>query len=173
MDNLLIVVAMMAIGVALMLIITLRNPVVKARMKYFEDEFKNCKKIKNTRYIIYEKNNSLILFGREELKDKKELSPINIDKINDIRIYEDDIEKSAAGKALAGGIMFGTVGAIVGSSMKNQEVKRMGIKIYCDIGVFDFPVVSFKIKKGSASYEKAEKDIDEMYNLFIKYTKNK
>lgn len=141
----------------------------KQTRKNFIEEYKNCPKVKIYDYTIYEKNNSVHIYKNNLFKSNAYNEPIIINSINDIRIYEDDKEKSATGKAIVGGLTFGVVGALVGSSMRKELVRKMGIKIYTNEGAFDFRIIHGDTKKDGFVYDGAEKQLDELYNILIKY----
>lgn len=126
---------------------------------------------KTWNYSVCEKGDSLFICKNQFFKSIDDITPIEIKSINDIKIYEDDKEKSAVGKAVIGGLTFGTVGAIVGSSMKKQVVKKAGVKAYTDSGVFDFKVIHGETKKDGFVYNSSVKEIDTIYNTLIKYVK--
>lgn len=128
-------------------------------------------KCKTWEYTICEKNNSLYIYKNQFLKSSTNIKPTVINSINDIRIYEDDKEKSAVGKAIVGGFAFGLTGAVIGSSMRKELVRKMGVKIYTDQGVFDFKTIHADAKKDGFVYDEAEKKVDELYNTFIKYVR--
>lgn len=111
-------------------------------------------------------NRGVIIVPKNSINKKE--NHIRIDKINDIKVYEDGKEKSA-GKAIVGGLTFGVVGALVGSSMKTKEVKKMGIKIYTDKGYFDIGFLSGKCKADSLAYKAASSNLDKAYNIVCKY----
>lgn len=117
-------------------------------------------------YILIEKD-GLVLFNKFKLQNMK-IEPIKINKINDIKIYENG-QESSAGKAALGGITFGVVGAVVGSAMRTAKVSKMGLKIYSDDGFYDLNVLQNEIKRDSFAYQNATNTIDKIYNVLLKY----
>lgn len=146
---------------------TKNNPNLK-QLKELENQYKH---INTTTYRIYDTGSELILLDRKLKFTNKDRQQIKVNKINDVRIYEDSFEKSAVGKSIVGGIAFGMVGAIAGSASRGEQVRRMGIKLFTDEGIFNIITNSMAIKKGSGSYMAASDKIDEVYNMVLKYIK--
>ncbi|KYN77182.1 hypothetical protein A0J52_09990 [Clostridium sporogenes] len=141
--------------------------------KKIEDNFKaiypNKQYAEGTLYYIVD-DNGAVLVPKLSIKNKESHIKLNI---NDIKIYEDGIEKSTTGKAVAGAIAFGTVGAIIGSNMKGKKiVKTMGINIYTDIKSYYVNFVGNGCKRDSWEFKSALDNMERAYNILIKYVKN-
>lgn len=153
------------IGLLIKYLIKTAKGLKKSRNKIMQ-EYNVKELLECNNYVLAEKD-GLILFNKFKLQNMK-IEPININKINDIKIYENG-QESSAGKAALGGITFGVVGAVVGSAMRTPKVSKMGIKIYCDNGFYDLNVLQNEIKRDSFAYENATNSIDKIYNLLLKY----
>jgi hypothetical protein len=117
-------------------------------------------------HLLKEENGNIILIPFGKIKDKTKY--IYINKINDIKFYKNDKEKSALTGALVGGVTFGVLGAIVGSNTKRKaEVRSLGIKVFTDKGVFNLKYLILRCKINSASYERAVNDMENAYNILI------
>lgn len=155
------------IGIVVGVVYTLKSQ--KDISGYLAKIYPNSKYVESTRYYIVD-TNGVILVPKLTIKDVN--SHIKL-SINDIKIYENGIEKSTTGKAIAGAMAFGTVGAIIGSNMKGKTiVKTMGINIYTDTINYNVNFIGSSCKKDSWEFKSALDNMERAYNILVKYAKN-
>lgn len=86
------------------------------------------------------------------------------DEIQDYAVNQDGntIQKSGAGSALVGGILFGGVGAVAGGLMGHKQketITKMSITLKTTnkwAPTVEIPIISSEVKKGSLSYNAAK-----------------
>jgi hypothetical protein len=127
--------------------------------------YPNSNIINANNYFVID-GDDFVLVPKFRVKDKSRHTIIGT--INNVKIYEDGVEKSA-GKAIVGGLTFGLVGALIGASMKTQYANNMGIKIYTDTGYYDINFLGTKTKKDSIVYKIASDNVDKLYSVILKH----
>ena len=137
----------------------------KKKTKFLNNLYPGRKILQSDNYFILLGDNIILA---HKVATKKQKYHIEINKIKEIKIYEDGKEASA-GKALVGGITFGLIGAIIGSSMKTEYVNKMGIKLYTDKGCQDLMFLSQKTKRDSMLYQLSNQTLDAVYAKLIEY----
>lgn len=130
---------------------------------------------------IDESQNIIILLTRMELKDNFNINLLSFQHIIEVKLIEDDLtltsvsRASQIGGAIAGGLLAGGIGAIVGGSGGTQysekEVRKIDLEIIIDS--LDNPIqkVSFMnedlfIKKYEKKYKEKFEEANYWYRLF-------
>lgn len=111
--------------------------------------------------LVVDEDNQLWCFGRKGFKIKRMGAIYRMDEIVDYEIEEDEniITKSGLGRAVAGGVLFGGVGAIVGGITGGRTSKAECSKLNVLINVKDapskvvIPLLISKTKKNSLVYK--------------------
>lgn len=108
---------------------------------------------------------------------------LNFSDILDCELLEDDIsitKTSALGKAVAGGVLFGGIGALVGGITGKKTTKGVCNKLDIKITINDLKkpciyvnLITEKTKKDSKDYKKACEKAQELLSLFQVITSNK
>lgn len=108
------------------------------------------------------------------MKQKRTSDIFRFDEIKDYEIEEDEntVVSSGIGKAVAGGLLFGGVGAIVGGSTSKRKVKATCSKLILWVDVPSAPVkvalrlITTEVKKKSFMYKEGCVAIKEIAEYF-------
>ena len=106
-------------------------------------------------------------------------------KFSDIRKFElvefyDESSSGGLGRAVTGGLLFGVLGAIVGSSTGTKNIQKVITKMQIKINLNSIsdPIVYFNLlsfvrtKSNSMTYKRAIKDLDKLLAIFDLMMKN-
>ncbi|MCC0752919.1 DUF4428 domain-containing protein [Clostridioides sp. ZZV13-5731] len=132
-------------------------------------------------YIEFDEDNKKWLVSKKSINDKK--TPI-IHSYEDIVEFEllengETVTKGGIGRALAGGILFGEAGAIVGGITGKKTTRKVvdTFKIKITINNIDNPIeyielINKKTKTNSSAYEKAYKDAHKILSTLSAITQS-
>lgn len=98
----------------------------------------------NTVFEIYREHNQNIKFNASELRK--------------VELYEDNTCAMSVGRAVVGGALFGTAGAIVGGSSGKNKIEKLTMVIYTNNlkePQFSIPIIISKTSKDSTFYTNA------------------
>lgn len=126
-----------------------------------KENFNTTKQIGDSFYLDATQNKFAIPTGVTLTGKVKGIDIYNCKDIIDFELIEDDnsISKGGVGRALVGGVLFGGVGAIVGSSTahkKKETCTKLQIKITMnniDNPVVYISLIDYEVKKNSLSYK--------------------
>ncbi|HBG7766623.1 TPA: SHOCT domain-containing protein, partial [Clostridioides difficile] len=132
-------------------------------------------------YIEFDEDNKKWFVSKKSINDKK--TPI-IHSYEDIVEFEllengETVTKGGIGRALAGGILFGEAGAIVGGITGKKTTRKVvdTFKIKITINNIDNPIeyielINKKTKTNSSAYEKAYKDAHKILSILSAITQS-
>ena len=132
-------------------------------------------------YIEFDEDNKKWFVSKKSINDKK--TPI-IHSYEDIVEFEllengETVTKGGIGRALAGGILFGEAGAIVGGRTAKKTTRKVvdTFKIKITINNIDNPIeyielINKKTKTNSSAYEKAYKDAHKILSILSAITQS-
>jgi hypothetical protein len=125
-------------------------------------------------YFAIDENSHLWAISKGVFSSLKNATPYSYDDIIDFELIEDgnSIVKGGIGSAFVGGLLFGSVGAIVGSVSGKKTVKQTCTSLIIKITVnnIDAPVeyiklISSNTNKNSFVYRNAYQDAQEILSL--------
>lgn len=109
----------------------------------------------------------------------------HIYKFSDISHFElvefyDEASSGGLGRAVAGGLLFGGIGAIIGSATGKKNIRKLTTKMQIKINLNSIsePVIYFNLlsfvrsKSNSMIYKRARKDLDKLLSTFNIMMKN-
>lgn len=132
-------------------------------------------------YIEFDEDNKKWLVSKRSTSDKKAPIIHSYEDIIEFELLEDGetITKGALGSAIAGGILFGGTGAIVGGITGKKTTRKVieTFKIKIVINNIDNPVeyidlISKKTKTNSSAYEKAYRDAHKILSTLSAITQS-
>ena len=127
-----------------------------------DERFKNAK--------TFSKLNAPISISEEGyigVVDPKTKKPriVHIKDVNSFEIVVDGKNVANLGGAIAGGLLFGGIGAIIGGSASKEKITKMNLLLKVNDfnnPTLDIPLVQFEIKKGTNTYNYVQKEIQEI-----------
>lgn len=117
-------------------------------------------------------NSKYWFFSDHTLKKPENPIILSFDQLADYSVTEDGntIQKSGAGSAIAGGLLFGGLGLVAGGLMGRkvkETINKMSITIYVNspwVESYTIPIITAPVKKGTITYNSAR-------STFEAYTK--
>lgn len=112
-------------------------------------------------YLVEDIQNGFLVYDDDEIKvirgrTTKEFFKNDIDKYE---IYVDEKTVSHGKRALAGALMFGAAGAVVGAVSGKQKISKLGMKLYVSGEYIDINFLQSPSKKKSVLYQLADSSI--------------
>ena len=90
---------------------------------------------------------------------------IHIKDVNGFELIIDGQNVANVGGAVAGALLFGGIGAIIGASSKKEKITKMNLLFKVNDfnnPTIDIPLVIFEMKKGSMTYNAVNKEVQEL-----------
>ena len=123
--------------------------------------------------MIVDSINKLWYVNETRKKELRNPLILKYSQLMDYTVTEDGntVSKSGAGKAIAGGLLFGGIGLVAGglSGRKTKEViNKMSITIMVDcewIDSIEIPIITAETKKGSFSYNLSKELFNQITHL--------
>ncbi len=123
--------------------------------------------------LIVDSINKLWYVNETRKKELRNPLILKYSQLMDYTVTEDGntVSKSGAGKAIAGGLLFGGIGLVAGglSGRKTKEViNKMSITIMVDcewIDSIEIPIITAETKKGSFSYNLSKELFNQITHL--------
>jgi hypothetical protein len=166
-----VIVIVIIIGIAVA--ININNTKVAAETLISDEKLKGAKLFKqmiNTPIAINEDGNIGIVNPTT-----KEIKVFNMKDVNGFEVIVDGKNVANIGGAIAGGLLFGGIGAIVGGNVKKEKINT--INLLFKINDFNTPTINVPLltsgtKKGSLVDQQLQKEITELTST-LEYVEKK
>ncbi|ENY8920602.1 TPA: SHOCT domain-containing protein [Clostridioides difficile] len=154
----------------------------KKQNDFLVEKFNVTKEINS--FIKFDETNKLIYIETKRKNGKIKKNVYSFEDITGFELLEDGetVTKGGIGSALAGGVLFGGTGAIVGSVVGKKKTKKIieNLQIKLTLKAISEPVayinlISGKTKTNSIGYERAYEDAQEILSvlsIILKDTEN-
>lgn len=160
------------LGIVLILILAInqfgKNQKIKKSfldLQNSDDRFSGSKLFDfiNTSFILVSESGFIALKSLE----MKELKILNIQDITGFEVITDGKPVANIGGAVAGGLLFGGVGAIIGGMQQKEKITKMSFMF--KINDFnnpsiEIPIIALSVKKGSFEHQQIEQKLRDLTN---------
>jgi len=117
----------------------------------------------NTSFILISESGFIAL----KSLDMKELKILNIKDITGFEVLTDGKAVANIGGAVAGGILFGGIGAIIGGMQQQEKITKMSFLFKTNDfnnPNIEIPVIALSVKKGSFEHKAIEGKLRDLTN---------
>ncbi len=150
-----------------------KDALKRAQLSAEQDLFESTKNVGS--YILFDDNSRRFILPRGVFKIKTDVARYNYDEVTDVDLLEDgsSLTKGGLGQALAGGLLFGGVGALIGGITGTRKTKEVcnELTIKITLSSINEPTLNIKLledktKKSSFIYKNAFQAAQEILSIF-------